>query len=216
MDEFKPLDTTAKLLASADARSDMGDRLAELSTKTRRPDRYRLVHGTFSAGGGYLIADGARQERWHLDGPDGREWRTPSRTQAEEVIVLANQADREGLAFVLPQPMTPLEQEARGRNPLSGPFRSTAGARMVTIPKVSDRAPIREYLVRCVIVDMVDGAGRTCAYCSERYVSCNIYITPLEHGVDDYAETCVDCSLNVVDTVLDTDPAHVVTIERLA
>ncbi len=86
----------------------------------------------------------------------------------------------------------------------------------VTLPKVSDRVPVREYLVRYVVVDEVDGMGGDCQNCLNEDVNCNIYITSNERGGDTYAQSCLGCSLYVVDNDLDTDPAHVVTIERLA
>lgn len=271
---FKALDTTARTLASADARSDVGDRVADcgitadeapsaayLATDAafqrlsvledrltavrslRAPDavslparssgthgdRYALVHGTFSMGGGFLIWDHGTESGDYLKAPDGKDWRTTSRTLVEELVKLLNRADRVGVPFILPELEASVSVNRPGPNPLAGPKRSTAGARMVTvnrpapsdgsitwtIPEVSKRQPIRDYLVRYVLVSDVDGRGETCEHCNLTPVTCNIYATPNDPGSDGYAQSCAPCALFVVDRTLDTDPAHVVTIERL-
>ena len=259
---FKALDTTARMLASADARSDVGDRVADcgitgdeapsaayLATDAafkrlavledqltavrslRAPgavslpgrssdthgDRYALVHGTFSAGGGFLIADHATEQGENLKTPDGKEWRTLSRRLVDQVVCALNRAHRVGAPFVLPAPDAVASVNRPGPNPLAGPKRSTAGARTVVVPQVSDRDPIREYLIRYVLVSEVDGEGEECEHCDSVPsfpIGCNIHATSLDGG-DEYTQSCINCVLSVVDQVLDTDPAHVVTIERL-
>lgn len=142
-DGFKALDTTAKSLASADARSDLGDKLAQ-------------------------------------------KWSAP---------------------LTEPRKSVP--------NPLAFPQRTAPGTFNITLPKVSDREPVRDYLVRYVLVGEVDGLGEVCDYCPVgRKINCNVYVTPNSPDSDTYAQCCEECALHVVDGVLDTDPAHVVTIER--
>ena len=102
-------------------------------------------------------------------------------------------------------------------NPLAFPQRTAPGTFNITLPQVSDRHPVREYLIRYVVVGRVDNQGEACAHCDTGHpVECNIYVTPNVPGSDTYAVSCTHCALHVVDGVLDTDPAHVVTIERLA
>jgi hypothetical protein len=180
-------------------------------------DRYALVHGTFSMGGGYLISDRGTENGDYLKAPDGKDWRTTSRTLADQAVNVLNRADRVGAPFVLPELEGSVSVNRPGLNPLAGPKRSTTGARTVVIPQASDRDPVRAYRIRYALVTEVDGRGSPCEYCSLKPVmpvECNIYATSLDGG-DEYAQSCLSCALPVVDQVLDTDPAHVVTIERL-
>lgn len=86
----------------------------------------------------------------------------------------------------------------------------------VTVPK-TDAPVLRDYLIRYAIVESVDNQGADCRWCAleGHTVDCTVYVHDMD-GNPQTAETCTACALVVVDQEIDTDPARLVLIERLA
>ena len=75
---------------------------------------------------------------------------------------------------------------------------------------------LREYSIKLVAVDRVDGQGEICGYCTTNRINCNIYATTDTDGRPEESawSTCDKCTMYSIDQVEDVDPAHTVTIER--
>ena len=185
-------------------------------------DRYYLVHGTFSLGGGYIIGDNT-QSAEHVEVSPGKEWRSQSKGQTLEVIASLNAAEVNGTEFLLPAPMTPIQYAQR----MTG--LATARKQMLNVAKETralsprDGQILRDYTIRYMVVEEVDNEGDECGYCADLFadqeplsITHQVYAVPhASYESQTTWGTCVRCALPSIDEVEDIDPSFTVLIEKV-